>query len=267
MARKKKPQEAAQGAPAWMATFGDLMNLLLCFFVLLFSLSSVDSTKYEELVTSFSNRFSVLSGGEKSIGEGKLISSGATQLNNLDKYISDMGKAVENDSTEEMDPLNELREQQEKLTQEMYEDISQIIEKNNMEDYVALSSNSPYVKLSLDGAILFDSGKAEIKKGALPILNKVGDILKIYNKYKIEIEGHTDNIPISNNQYRNNLRLSTDRACYVLEYLLLEKGLDPRTLSSSGRAEYEPIASNSTAEGRAKNRRVEIKIYNSLSNK
>lgn len=267
MARKKKQQEASAGAPAWMATFGDLMNLLLCFFVLLFSLSSVDATKYEELVTSFSNRFSVLSGGEKAIGEGQLISSGASQLNNLDKYISDMGKAAEKNDSEDPDPLSELKEQQQKLTQEMYEEISQSISKNNLEDYVELSSNSPYVKLSLNGAILFDSGKAEIKKGAIPILNKIGDILKIYNNNQIEIEGHTDNVPINNYQYKNNLRLSTDRACFVLEYFILEKGLDPKTLTSSGRAEYDPIVSNSTADGRAKNRRVEIKIYNTLSNK
>ena len=90
MARKKEEEEIK--TDLWKDTFSDLMNLLLCFFVLLYSMSSVDEVKYSELVASMSNSFSIFSGGAQAIGEGQLISSGATQLNNLDEYYSDMGK-------------------------------------------------------------------------------------------------------------------------------------------------------------------------------
>lgn len=78
---KKKQEEAPKGSPAWMATFSDLMNLLLCFFVLLFSMSSIDAAKFEQVVASFNQTFSVLNGGATAIGDGILISNGVSQLN------------------------------------------------------------------------------------------------------------------------------------------------------------------------------------------
>lgn len=82
---KKKQEEAPKGSPAWMATFSDLMNLLLCFFVLLFSMSSIDAAKFEQVVASFNETFSVFSGGATAIGDGILISNGVSQLNELDR--------------------------------------------------------------------------------------------------------------------------------------------------------------------------------------
>ena len=114
----------------------------------------------------------------------------------------------------------------------------------------------------MSGAILFDSGKADFRSEASPILNKIGTILANFDDHIIKIEGHTDNVPMSSGRYESNMWLSTARATRVFEYLTEEKGLSPKTLEASGRGEYEPIASNQTAEGRAKNRRVEIKIYN-----
>ena len=111
MARAKKQEEEIK-TDGWKDTFSDLMNLLLCFFVLLFSLSNVDQVKYAELVASLSNSFSIFSGGAQAIGDGVLVSSGATQLNNLDEYYSDMGKASETDI--ENDPLAEFVEELEK---------------------------------------------------------------------------------------------------------------------------------------------------------
>ena len=112
MARKKEEEEIK--TDLWKDTFSDLMNLLLCFFVLLYSMSSVDEVKYSELVASMSNSFSIFSGGAQAIGEGQLISSGATQLNNLDEYYSDMGKAAED--TDADDPMAEEKKKQQKDT-------------------------------------------------------------------------------------------------------------------------------------------------------
>lgn len=96
---KRKEDAPAPGAPAWMATFGDLMNLLLCFFVLLFSMSSVDAEKYELVVASFSDTFGIFSDGSTALGQGVLIGNGVSQLNELDQYFNSMGKAKEGDVT------------------------------------------------------------------------------------------------------------------------------------------------------------------------
>ena len=122
--------------------------------------------------------------------------------------------------------------------------------------------NYQYVKISLSGAILFESGQAEFIQAAKPVLSKVGDILKLYDDSLIKIEGHTDNVPISSGgRYKDNMALSTARAISVWSYFVENKGLNPKTLEASGRSQYDPVASNKTADGRAKNRRVEIKIY------
>ena len=263
MAKKKQEEEIK--TDGWKDTFSDLMNLLLCFFVLLFSMSNVDEVKYAELVASLSNSFSIFNGGAQAIGEGVLVSSGATQLNNLDEYFSDMGKA--NESENEEDPLSEfmdkLEEEQKKKTEELYSDVVEQTEQKRVEDSVdvIIDDSYQYVMISLSGDLLFESGSAEIPDGAKKVLSRVGDILKSYSGKLIKIEGHTDNVPISSAAYPSNLWLSTARATKVLEYLQNVKGLKPKNLEASGRGESIPVASNSTASGRARNRRVEIKIY------
>lgn len=272
MARKKKPEDPPAGSPAWMATFSDLMNLLLCFFVLLFSMSSVDAEKYEQVVASLSNSFSIFSGGGATIGEGTLVSDGVSQLNQLDDFFNSLGTA--SDAEDSIDSLKEYKEALEKEQKEniekLYEKVVELSEEEKVQNSVEIDidSNYQYVQISLSGAILFDSGKAEIKQKAIPILDKVGNILKVYDKHLIKIEGHTDNVPVQSNggKYSDNMDLSTDRAKKVFDYLTKEKDLDPATLEAAGRSEYNPIASNKTEEGRSRNRRVEIKIYSAPDN-
>lgn len=265
MAKAKKKEEEIK-TDGWKDTFSDLMNLLLCFFVLLYSMSTVDEVKYAELVASLSNSFSIFNGGAQSVGDGQLISSGASQLNNLDEYISDMGKEAEETEDAE-DPMAELEaQQQEELqeeTEEIYSEVVQQTENNRIQDSVSVTMDEgyQYVMMSLSGGILFDSGSAEIRSGARPILSRVGDILKQYPDRQIKIEGHTDNVPISTSAYPSNRWLSTARATRVLEYFVESKGLSDRHMEASGRGSVDPVADNKTAEGRAKNRRVEIKIY------
>lgn len=267
---RKKAKQAPKGAPAWMATFSDLMNLLLCFFVLLFSMSSVDAEKFEQVVASLSSSFSIFEGSSGGIGEGEIISNGIVQLDNIGSYFDEVEKENEDGSdNESKDPYEEYKEQlkqeQEQISGELYDAITGLVEKNKLDQYVTvgMDENYQYIKISMYGAILFDSGKAEIKNDAIPILSKIGDILKVYDDYLIKIEGHTDNVPVTNGTtYKNNLWLSTARASNVWEYMTEVKKLDPKTLESSGRSEYDPVADNSSEEGRRKNRRVEFKIYN-----
>ena len=95
---KKKEEAPPPGSPAWMATFSDLMNLLLCFFVLLFSMSTIDEAKLNEIIASMSSSFSVFSAGSTSIGEGILISNGVSQLNELAEYINSTGRAADSET-------------------------------------------------------------------------------------------------------------------------------------------------------------------------
>lgn len=264
---KKKKEEPQGPSKAWMDTFSDLMNLLLCFFVLLFSMSTVDAQKFEAIAASFSQTFSIFTGGQVSIGEGMLLGNGVSQLNELDQYMDSMGKMAENEEeAEEIDEIQQkLEEAQLTESEKLAERIEEAIEESQMEDMIELDFTAQYVQLTLKGAILFDSGKAELKKDALPIIERAALILERYAESEIEIEGHTDSVPIHTSQFANNNELSSARALSMFDYLVEHTTLEPAKIKHSGRGEYMPIADNATPEGRAKNRRIEIKIYNELS--
>lgn len=264
---KRKPDEPPKGAPAWQSTFADLMNLLLCFFVMLFSMSTMDAHKFELLAASFNQTFSVFSAGATAIGDGVLISNGVSQLNELDEYINSTGRDAEGETIpEDLKSAAEVMEEAKLKESEMLaEKVEEALQEKNLENEIDIEFTSQYVQLTLNGAILFDSGSVELKEEALPILNQVGIILQKYSAGTIEIEGHTDNVPMSGAKYSNNDELSNGRALSVFYYLEENTTLNPANIKHSGMGEYVPIADNSTAEGRAKNRRVEIRIYNSLS--
>jgi chemotaxis protein MotB len=295
MAKKKEEFKLPPGTPApWMSTFSDMMTLLMCFFVLLFSMSEIDAAKFEEVARSFQSTVSIFKGGSQAIGDGILISNGVSQLNMLDEYVNSSGKASEsdNDNIEDMtnsgatqdvadaatelgmtseqaqslqEAIDEIEEQKMKLSEMMAEKIEEALAESMMSDKVDVEFTSDYVLLTLNGAFLFDSGKADIKSDAIPVLNKIGVLLTKYADSDIEIEGHTDSVPLNGGRYENNDVLSSYRALAVFNYLKDNAAIDPSVMKHSGRGEYVPIADNSTPEGRAKNRRVEIKIFNSLS--
>lgn len=270
---KRKEDAPPAGSPAWMATFSDLMNLLLCFFVLLFSMSTVEESKLAELVAAMNNSFSVFDGGATSIGEGILISNGISQLNELDRFINNTGKAAENDT-----PANDMKEEGKppttdemmeaiegemlKENEELAEKIEEAVNESNLADQIEISFTSQYVRLSMKGALLFSPGSAELREEAAKVLEKAAVVLERYAKGTIEIEGHTDSVPHYSAKYANNEELSSARALSVFYYLLEHSNLDPVNLKHAGMGDRVPIADNSTAEGRSKNRRVEIKIYN-----
>lgn len=279
---KRRQEDPPAGSPAWMATFSDLMNLLLCFFVLLFSMSTVEEEKWDQLVASMSSAFSIFDGGSTAIGEGILISNGVSQLNELDKYINSTGNTAEDvqdsDEFNEFDPsgsemseeerfeqmIEEIEAQNLHVNEELAELIEEAVVESGMTQQIDVDFTNQYVLLSLKGALLFDSGKADLTDASLPVLDRVGTILEKYAGGTIEIEGHTDSVPINSAKFANNNELSSARALSVFDYLIENTSLDPADVKHSGRGEYVPIADNSTPEGRAKNRRVEIRIYNPI---
>ena len=302
MARKKAESGGGGGNAPWLNTFADLMNLLLCFFVLLFSMSTVDADKFEKIAISMANSIGVFEAGGSSIGTGNLISSGMSQLTDLGEYYTNMGKASkdtgsemeaqENNSSKEetkqnnqsdqtdqsaegngdaelTEALERIENEMEKVSTSMYDQVSDLTEQYNVGDYVELSLDPEYrfVQLTLKGSVLYDSGKAELKNAAKPILSKIGEILQKFEGYSVEIIGHTDNVPMTSGNYKDNNWLSSARALNAAEFLINNSRLAPALIKYSGRGEYDPIASNETADGRAKNRRIEIKIYNEYSGK
>lgn len=259
---KKRQEDPPKGLAPWMATFSDLMNLLLCFFVLLFSMSTIDAEKFEQLAASLASSFSILPNGASAIGDGVLVSNGVSQLNELAEYVNNMG--YESEEQEQDDAIQEVKQEQLAETEEIAEQVEAMVQKNNMAEQVDVEFNGQYVSLTLNGALLFDSGSAEVKEESKPVLDKVAMILTKYSDHTIEIEGHTDNVPIHTAAFKDNNELSSFRALSVFNYLLEVSDLDPATLKHSGRGEYIPVADNATAEGRMRNRRVEIKIYSNL---
>jgi len=293
MARKKKEDAPAPGSPAWMATFSDLMNLLLCFFVLLFSMSSVDTAKFNEMAQSFASTFSIFKAGGAFFGDGNLVANGATQLNNLDEHKMTMGEQSDSDvdksdiydnegDTEQLleyyenkvaelegtiKDLQQAEQEKEELIQEVtstiYDEVYELAERYNLGDFVEFGMDKAYnyVKIDVKGSVLFESNQAFIKKEAREILLKIGDILKEYDGFGIEIIGHTDNVPIKSGPYADNDYLSAARAIETAQYLIETKNLDASKISFSGKGEREPVDTNATEEGRSRNRRIEFRIY------
>ena len=271
---KKKKKDSGGGTANWMNTFADLMNLLLCFFVLLFSMSSVDADKFEALVQSLEHSFSILPQGGSSIGDGQMVAAGVNQLQLLDQFYKEATNSSseeegEDNEAEEDNPEQALKQEMAeaglKESEEMAEQIEKMLEEQRIADQVELDSNAQFVRLTLNGALLFDSGQSKIREDALPLVDKLSLILENYNSSLIDIEGHTDNVPISNERYENNDVLSAYRAFSVKDYVLGKTTLEAGKINATGCGEYNPVADNATPEGRARNRRGGIKIYNSYN--
>lgn len=266
MIKKKKSDEGGGGSPAWMSTFSDLMNLLLCFFVLLFAMSSIDTEKFEEIAASFRQSFNIFDGGSASITEGNLISSGVSQLSELNDYFNTMGAnpKVDDEDSDSMQAYEEkLQQEQLNASEQIADEVSNQLEYMGIDDKVDIQVEAQYVSLTLNGLLLYDSGKAELKPSAIEFVDKIGDILKTYKDNDIWIMGHTDTVPMnSNGKYTDNMELSQGRAYSVYKYLRDIKHMDVTRIGCMGMGEERPIASNDTEEGRSLNRRVEIKIFN-----
>lgn len=303
---KRKEQPPEEGSPAWMATFSDLMNLLLCFFVLLFASSNMDEEKIQRIMASFNQAsFSIIETGAVTLVDGQIVSGGVTQLPGIDSLLEYIGVSSEvegnnqdmsatgavnqdgkNDLSgtdeelyenpektpaseevkmSEQDLKEEFEEQGLKQSEEMYDEISEMTESYKIDDRVVMDYNSQYVSMDLNGAVLFDEGKAEIRDDVKVFMQKIATIMGRYKECVIEIEGHTDSVPISSGRYESNRHLSAARAIEVYNYVKEQADLIDENMKVAGYGESRPVATNETAEGRAKNRRVSIKIYNRLN--
>lgn len=243
MAKRKKP-EGKKGLDEWMGTYGDMVTLLLCFFVLLFATSSIDVAKFQQIAASFSkDNISIMQNTSQGLMDA--MGNGIIQM-----------PEVKGDAEKENE---EMRESQEELSR-MSSDFKSYFADKNLEDKIEVEQTEQYLTLNFKDGILYDSGKAELKPEALSVLEMVANELIKYPENDIKIEGHTDNRPINTAKYPNNWYLSAARAISVATYFIDVKNFSPSRISTEGFGEYRPKVPNDTPENRSINRRVEIKI-------
>ncbi|HCX64236.1 MAG TPA: chemotaxis protein MotB [Eubacteriaceae bacterium] len=236
---KKDQNNGGGGSPAWMTTFSDMMTLLLTFFILLYSISTVDAKKFEEISYSL---------------QAVLMGEGQPQIIESDSPTPDV--PVEDESI--IDSIIEESNIKES-TLVMYNQVREYVEEQGLEADVTVSANRQGVFVDIKEAILFESGEAELKDTGTEILDELEGLFLQFDN-QVVVEGHTDNVPINTAQYPTNWELSADRAVTVVRYLTEEKSIPAQRLSAVGYGEFHPIVSNDTPENRAKNRRVNLLI-------
>ncbi|NMB44859.1 MAG: OmpA family protein [Firmicutes bacterium] len=233
---RRRPKPSKRGAPAWMTTYADMVTLLLTFFVLLYSFSTVDVQKFRAIIAAFQGTLGVLDGG---------------------KTISNM-PAV-NEGTIDIDSAFDISEKEIQQIQALYEEVQSLIAEGQLPGTVELFTEERGLVVRFADRAFFDLGKADIRADALPILKQVAEILRPLPNH-VRVEGHTDNLPIHTERFPSNWELSTARATSVIRFLVEEMHLDPERLSAAGYGEYRPVDTNETVVGKARNRRVDLVI-------
>ena len=237
MARNRKNKNNDDPDSNWMTTFSDMMTLLMTFFVLLYSMSTIDAQKFKAAVTSLRENMGILSGG-RTVSEQPLAESGS------------MGSEI----TPSMHQNLTVARQE----------IQQYVQEKNLEDRVNMEMTQRGLVVRFTGQILFELGEAEIKNEGRDVLDKVAKVLKDMPN-NVMIEGHTDSLPIETDEFPSNWELSTARATEVIKYFVEDPGISPERLSAAGYSKYRPIKPNDSPKNRALNRRVEVVILNTTN--
>jgi chemotaxis protein MotB len=233
--RKKKKHHEEHIDESWLTPYSDILTLLLALFIVLFASSSIDSVKFRAMSGVFNDVF-----------------NGGTG-------VMDNPSPIDSDS----DPSNKGgirgKTEQEELSN-VQDRVNEYIQDNNLGKQLDTSLTGEGLLVTIRDNVLFESGVAEVREGDRRIAQEISTLLVMDPPRSIVISGHSDNIPIKNEQFDSNWDLSVMRAVNFMEVLLENDELEPEWFSAKGFGEYKPVASNETAEGRAKNRRVEILI-------
>lgn len=249
MALKKEPEKHANHE-RWLVSYGDFITLLFAVFVTLYAMSQSDKKKAEEVMQSIQQSFGMAQAGAPS-----------PRMNILPSSQMNIAPSIKPEISLNSGGRASRGQFKARATEKDFRQIKSSIEaylvKQSAQSKVSLTITRRGLIVSLKEAGFFDSGQAHIKPSAYELINTIGEVLAQYNN-PLRIEGHTDNIPISTSQFPSNWELSTARAVNGLKYLVRNFEVDPDKISAAGYAEFRPIADNSTAEGRAKNRRVDL---------
>ena len=247
--RRRRPPESSSGHERWLVSYADFITLLFAFFTTLYAISTVDQKKAGKLVQSMmvalhSGYFpDGAAGGPLPVigGEGE-GAGGAVVAAAIVEDPAEAARAVEANAAR----MRALAARMRALAAEP-----------DLRGKIQVRVEPRGVVVSLAEAGFFESGSSELRAGALQALDKVARHLAAGGEVSAAVEGHTDDRPVKGGRYSNNWELSTARATFVVRFLV-ERGVDPRRLSAAGYAEFRPVAGNEGADGRARNRRVDM---------
>lgn len=248
--RKKKEHHDEHMDESWLIPYADLLTLLLALFIVLFAMSSVDAVKFQMLSKAFND---VFAGGTGVFEFQSPMPEGQMELPDERK-----------EDVEKNDKANAAKDQMELLA--LQKKVNSYIEKKKLTDKLNTSLTDEGLLLTIRDNVLFESGRAEVRTADIKIADEIADLLIMEPPRNIIISGHTDNVPIRNARYESNWELSVMRAVEFMKIILKNDQLDPRWFSAKGFGEFQPVATNETAEGKARNRRVEILILPRTSN-
>ena len=257
MSDEEECEECESGAPAWMATFADLMSLLMCFFVLLLSFSEMDLQKYKQVAGSMKFAFGVQKVVKADdIPKGTSVVKQEFSPGKPEPSVMEVMKQQTQDNTRDDLRINTpVSDEVEELLLRIEETLADEIELEVLEIHVYTNG----VMIRVREADAFPSGSAELQQGFKPVLDKLQSLLEQTNG-RIVVSGHTDNLPINTQAYPSNWVLSAARAASVVHYLSEIRLTDPSRIEIRAFADTQPVVDNSTAENRARNRRIEINI-------
>ncbi len=262
------PKCPPAGAPLWLATFADLMSLLMCFFVLLLSFATMDANKFKKMAESMETAFGVqrdIPATEVPMGTS-IIAQHFSPAQTTPSVLEEVKQSTNQQSTQLDVSIDDVEKIKQKIMQQKQDEIQQQAEA--IKDSLKKEIDQGLVTVETDGLRIiirinekgsFPSGSAILKAGFDPVMDKITEAVK-RAKGRVVIAGHTDNIPMSSDWYRSNWELSASRAVTVAQYMLAKKGMDPKRIVVEGLADTQPLVPNDTPENRAKNRRVEIII-------
>lgn len=245
--RRKRFVSNTNNHDRWMVSYADFITLLFAFFVVMYAISSVNEGKYKTLSDSLGEAFS---NKEQPSNQLDLIQIGAAPAT-----IQPI--PLENPATADVEKRRELSEEilkERRQLGEVSEQFEQVLAPFIDDKLVSVKKNDYWIELEMNSEMLFLSGESELSKKALPVLKKIAGVINPLPNM-INIEGHTDNVPIDNAKFRSNWDLSSARATSVVHEFVKE-GVNPSRLSAIGYGEFHPIGDNTVETGRFKNRRV-----------
>ena len=239
MARKKKAAEGGGGCPAWLATYGDMVTLVLCFFVLLYSMSTIDAKRFEEMAESMQKAFNIQPGGPSSVNKAAVFDGGPEQ------NPGDTSRETDSDQVFTSSQVLAL--------------VQNALKDEQARDQVVITVSDRGVVISLSEQLMFDEGSAKLRPEAMRIIYKIGSVLNRL-PHDISVEGHTDSAIPERSIYIDNWGLSAARAARVTGYLNEQMKVPQKRLRAVGFGASAPLVPNVSEENMRLNRRVDIVI-------
>ena len=258
---------AHESEERWLLTYADMITLLMALFMVLFSISSVNISKFQTLQKSLKAAFSgsILPGGRSILQSGsestKYHTPATSEVPAILPTTPNTPKPIDISQAQLKEALASAAaataEQQDFEALKVRIDAYAVAHGFSNQVQTLIQRRGLVVRVLTD-KLLFDSGKATLKAAGLPLLNEMADLLnEVDQSHPIVVEGYTDNVPIASSEFPSNWELSTARATTVVRYLIAQ-GVNQQRLGAAGYADLHPVASNAAPAGRALNRRVEI---------